>query len=161
MIRIIGSAALAALQAKADAAQADAEAAQARAAAAQADAARHRDNATAAASTIGKLRAALARAEGELAVLRAQAHLDAEDRVVLRKLLSTARKQTTARNEVAVLLRHGELHSVHATQQAAEAAAVADGAPPQGWVSVAAGTPLPPAADVPWRVTVLPVHTER
>ncbi|MEU0060731.1 hypothetical protein [Streptomyces sp. NPDC006334] len=127
----------------------------------RAEAVQRDKDASAAAAEAERLGAALARAEGELAVLRAQTHLDAEDRIVLRMLLRTVRNQTVDRRKIAVLLRRGELHSAHATPEAAEAAAVADGAPPEGWVTVAPGTPLPPAADVLWRVTVLPLQTER
>ncbi|MGK5497299.1 hypothetical protein [Streptomyces sp. URMC 125] len=103
-----------------------------------------------------KLRAELARAEGELTVLRAQHHLDTEDRATLRALLRTARKQA-ARNRVYVLFRHGALHSVHATIEAAEGAAEAEGAPPSGWTTLKPGAPLPPAAETPWRVQPLPI----
>lgn len=129
--------------------------------AAREESARRGEGESAAAAEAGRLRAARARAEGELAVLRTQAHLDAEDRVALRMLLRSVRKQMADRGKVAVLLRHGEILSVHATPEDAEAAAVAKGAPPEGWERVAPGTPLPPAADVSWRVTVLPVQTER
>ncbi|MEU2265002.1 hypothetical protein ABZ568_00810 [Streptomyces olindensis] len=147
MFRIIGTAVLATLRAEAEDARAEAD--------------RRTEDAFAADAEVARLRTALARAEGELAVLRTQNHLDNEDRIVLRKLLRTARSETADRDKVAVLFRRGTLVSAHATRKAAQAAAAADGASPEGWVSVAPGTPLPPEADVPWHVTVLPVQTER
>ncbi|MER7477363.1 hypothetical protein ABTX60_06870 [Streptomyces sp. NPDC126510] len=147
MFRIIRTAALKTLQADVDAARAEAD--------------RRMQDASAADTEVEKLRTDLARAHGELAVLRTQTHLDNEDRIVLRKLLRTARSETADRHEVAVLFRRGALVSAHATRKAAQAAAAADGASPGGWTSVAPGTPLPPEADIPWQVTVLPVQTER
>lgn len=90
--------------------------------------------------------------EGELTVLRSQHHLDSEDRATLRALLRTARKQAARANRVYLLLRNGALHSVHATAEAAEAAAKAEGAPPGGWTTLAPGAPLPPASETPWWV---------
>jgi hypothetical protein len=103
-----------------------------------------------------KTRTELARLEGELAALRAQHLLDTEDRAVLRALLRTARKASRA-DRVYVLFRHGALHSVHASVEAAEAAAEAEGAPRAGWTSHKPGAPLPPAAEVAWRVQPLPL----
>lgn len=103
-----------------------------------------------------ELRAALAHAEGELAVLRAQALLDTEDRAALRALLRTARKNNRT-DRVYVLFRRGALHSVHASIEAAEAAAEAEGAPRSGWTSHSPGAALPPAAEVAWRVQQLPL----
>ncbi|WP_411575189.1 hypothetical protein [Streptomyces fradiae] len=96
-----------------------------------------------------------ARAEGELQVLRNQALLDTEDRAVLRALLRTARRQRADR--VYALLRRGQLHSVHASMEAAEAVAEAEGAPRSGWTTLPVGAAMPPAADVPWRVQPLPL----
>ncbi|WP_228978443.1 hypothetical protein [Streptomyces sp. DH12] len=97
-----------------------------------------------------------ARAEGELAALRAQALLDTEDRAVLRALLRTARRRSTA-DRVYALFRRGALHSVHATLEAAEAAAEAEGAPRSGWATQPAGAGTPSAAEVAWRVQPLPL----
>lgn len=96
-----------------------------------------------------------ARAEGELKALRAQALLDNEDRAVLRALLRTVRRQRADR--VYALLRCGQLHSVHASVEAAEAAAEAEGAPRSRWTTLPVGAAMPPAADVPWRVQPLPL----
>ncbi|MEU3050112.1 hypothetical protein [Streptomyces sp. NPDC006984] len=96
------------------------------------------------------------RAEGELDALRAQSLLDTEDRQALRTLLRITRKQQHA-DRVYVLFRHGRLHSVHATLDAAEAAAEAEGAPRSGWTTHPPGAAMPPAAEVTWRVQPLPV----
>lgn len=140
MIRIVRAERLAALQAEADAARSDA---------------------VTAADELEQVRAALACAEGELTVLRAQSYLDAEDRVALRTLLRTMRKQVSDRAKVAVLFRRGELLSVHKSREAAEAAAEAKGAPREGWVSAPVDVPLQPASEVAWRVSVLPVQAEQ
>ncbi|EMF31130.1 hypothetical protein H114_00837 [Streptomyces gancidicus BKS 13-15] len=140
MFRIVRAGRLAALQAQADAARAKADATEV---------------------VLGRVRVALARAEGELVVLRGQSYLDAEDRVSLRALLRSVRRQAKDREKVAVLFRKGQLVSAHASRQAAEAAAEAEGAPREGWVSSPLGAPLPPEADVAWRVTVLPVQAEQ
>lgn len=110
-----------------------------------------------------ELQAALARhaadvgrSEGELETLRAQTLLDTEDRAALRMLLRIARKQNRA-DRVYALFRRGALHSVHATLEAAEAAAEAEGAPRSGWTSHAPGGALPPAAEAAWRVQPLPL----
>ncbi|MGA5599578.1 hypothetical protein ACPCUF_00830 [Streptomyces griseoincarnatus] len=108
-----------------------------------------------------RLRASLARAEGELAVLRAQSYLDAEDRVALRTLLRTVRKQAGDRDKVAVLFRRGQLHSLHDSTQAAEAAAEAEGAPAAGWVCVPGDAPPPTTPDVSWAVRMFRVQGER
>lgn len=103
---------------------------------------------------------AAARAEGQLEAMRAQHLLDTEDRACLRMLLRTARKQ--ARDDrVYVLFRHGALHSVHATHEAAEEAAEAEGAPRGGWTAYAPGAALPPAVETPWRVQPLPLGGPR
>ncbi|OII61319.1 hypothetical protein BJP40_05980 [Streptomyces sp. CC53] len=96
------------------------------------------------------------RAEGELDALRAQVLLDTEDRAALRALLRATRKQQPA-DRVWVLFHHGHLHSIHATNEAAEAAAEAEGASPAGWTSHRPGAALPPAAEVAWRVQPLPL----
>lgn len=147
MFRIVRADRLAALQAHAETAQAEAASAQADAASATAE--------------LEQVRAALARTEGELVVLRAQSYLDAEDRMALRTLLRAVRKQAGDREKVAVLFRKGRLVSAHASRQAAEAAAEAEGAPREGWVSSPLDAPLPPEADAAWRVTVLPVQAEQ
>lgn len=102
---------------------------------------------------------ASARAEGELAALRAQSLLDTEDRQALRTLLRVARKQAARADRVYVLLHFGELHSVHATRDAAEIAAEAEGAPRDGWTSSTTccdGSPAP-ASEAPWRIRPLPL----
>lgn len=110
------------------------------------------------------LRAALARAtvdvarlEGELETLRAQSLLDTEDRQALRMLLRITRKQSARADRVYVLFRRGQLHSVHATPEAAESAAEAEGAPRSGWTAHTPGAALPPASEVLWRVQPLPL----
>lgn len=98
-----------------------------------------------------------ARVEGELAALRAQVLLDTEDRAALRALLRVVRKQHSRADRVYALFRYGALHSVHATAEAAEAAAEAEGASPSGWTRQRPGAALPLAADAPWRVQPLPL----
>ncbi|MFJ2790641.1 hypothetical protein ACIPDW_08205 [Streptomyces sp. NPDC087290] len=96
---------------------------------------------------------------GELEALRAQSLLDTEDRQALRTLLRVARKQASRAAYVYVLLHFGEVHSVHATWDAAEIAAEAEGAPRTGWTSLATlddGTPTP-ASGVSWRIRQLPL----
>lgn len=105
---------------------------------------------------LAEARADTARAEGERDALRAQQLLDTEDRACLRMLLRTARKQTRT-DRVHVLFRRGVLHSVHATPEAAEAAAEAEGAPPNGWTAAAPGASQPPASEVAWRIQALPL----
>ncbi|WTD02113.1 hypothetical protein OH717_05785 [Streptomyces albidoflavus] len=95
------------------------------------------------------------RAEVEAA--RAQVLLDAEDRVVLRALLRTARRQSRALDRVHVLFRRGALHSIHASADSAEAAAEAEGAPRSGWTAHAPGAALPSAAEADWRIQPLPL----
>ncbi|QUI36303.1 hypothetical protein H9W91_35810 (plasmid) [Streptomyces alfalfae] len=87
----------------------------------------------------------------------AQVLLDAEDRVALRALLRTARKQAKALDRVFVLFRYGALHSVHASMDAAEIAAEAEGAARSGWTAQAPGAASPPADQVAWRVQPLKV----
>ncbi|MCB5181496.1 hypothetical protein [Streptomyces antimicrobicus] len=107
-------------------------------------------------AALARATATAARAEGELKALRPEILLDTEDRAALRTLLRhTRRRSTTTR--VYVLLERGRLHSVHATTAAAEAAAEAEGAPPDGWTSLAPGEASPRAADVPWRIQELPL----
>ncbi|MFI9422554.1 hypothetical protein ACIG54_03220 [Streptomyces achromogenes] len=146
--------------------------AEAATAAARAEAEQHRkdseivtDSAIRAEIAVEELRAALARTtadaarlEGELETLRAQSLLDTEDRQALRTLLRIIRKQNTRTDRVYVLYRFGELHSVHATRDAAEIAAEAEGAPRDGWTSptTCCVSPLP-ASDVPWRIQPLPL----
>ncbi|MET9466594.1 hypothetical protein ABZY44_17655 [Streptomyces sp. NPDC006544] len=126
------------------------------------DAAIVTDSAIRAETTVEELREALARAtadiaraEGELLGLRSHALLDTEDRAVLRTLLRTARKQAAALDRVYALFHHGRLHSVHATSADAEAAAESEGAPRDGWTSLAPGSAFPPAAEVTWRIQPL------
>lgn len=148
--------------------------AETRAAAARTDADQHRqaaemanDAAIRAELAMEELHERLARAhadagrvEGELEALRAQNFLDTEDRAVMRMLLRTARKQVRA-DRVFVLFHRGVLHSVHATLEAAEAAAEAEGAPRAGWTTHAPGAAMPPAAEVVWRVQPLPLGGTR
>lgn len=114
--------------------------------------------------TIKKLRAQLeearteaARTAGELEALRSQQLLDTEDRAALRLLLVATRKQRQTLDRVFVLFRRGVLHSVHASADAAEAAAEAEGAPRHGWTAHTPGAALPAAAEVDWRVQPLPL----
>ncbi|MEU7566350.1 hypothetical protein AB0A99_10085 [Streptomyces fradiae] len=109
---------------------------------------------------LARAHADASRIEGELETLRAQNYLDTEDRAVLRMLLRTARKQARA-DRVYVLFHRGVLHSVHASLEAAEAAAEAEGAPRSGWTTHAPGAAMPPAAEVVWRVQPLPLGGTR
>ncbi|MBQ1157716.1 hypothetical protein KBZ21_06000 [Streptomyces sp. A73] len=145
--------------------------AEAAAAAARAEAERHRvesqhsaDSAIRAELAVEELRGALARSradaarlEGELGALRAQSLLDTEDRQALRTLLRIARKHSVQADRVYVLFHQGELHSVHATVEAAESAAEAEGAARSGWTTLPPGAALPPASAVTWRVQPLPL----
>lgn len=114
--------------------------------------------------TVEQLRAQLeearteaARTAGELEALRSQQLLDTEDRAALRLLLVATRKQRQTLDRVFVLFRHGALHSVHASADAAEAAAEAEGAPRHGWTAHTPGAALPAAVEVDWRVQPLPL----
>ncbi|RCG20775.1 hypothetical protein DTL70_21105 [Streptomyces diacarni] len=127
----------------------------------RAESQRSAESATRAELAVEELRGALARSradtarlEGELGALRAQSLLDNEDRQALRMLLRIARKQRADR--VYVLFHHGELHSVHATLEAAESTAEAEGADRSGWTTHTPGAALPPASEVSWRVQPLP-----
>ncbi|BAU84725.1 hypothetical protein SLA_3823 [Streptomyces laurentii] len=107
-------------------------------------------------------RADAARLEGELVTLRAQSLLDTEDRQALRMLLRTTRKQNDRADRVFVLFRSGELHSVHATRDAAEIAAEAEGAPRDAWITSTPCCPTPaPAAEVPWCIRPVPLGGTR
>ncbi|MFE7410213.1 hypothetical protein [Streptomyces laurentii] len=102
--------------------------------------------------------AGVARLEGELETLRAQSLLDTEDRQALRTLLRATRKQNARADRVFVLLRFGDLHSVHATRDAAEIAAEAEGAPRSGWFTPSTHGETPaPAAGVPWVIRPVPL----
>jgi hypothetical protein len=103
----------------------------------------------------------LAAARGELEATRSQVLLDAEDRVVLRMLLKQAKKQAARPERVFVLFRHGELHSVHASRDDAEAAAEAEGAPRDGWTWHGPGEGVRPAQEVAWRVRTVPLGGTR
>ncbi|MFJ2895880.1 hypothetical protein ACIO87_13475 [Streptomyces sp. NPDC087218] len=92
----------------------------------------------------------IARLEGELEGLRAQSLLDTEDRQALRTLLRLARKQAVRADRVYVLLRFGEVHSVHLTRDEAEIAAEAEGASRNGWVAHSTHGAAPAAAETPW-----------
>ncbi|MYW61000.1 MULTISPECIES: hypothetical protein [unclassified Streptomyces] len=93
----------------------------------------------------------------ELEAARAQVLLDAEDRVALRALLRTARRQSRALDRVYVLFRYGRLHSLHASADSAEVAAEAEGAPRHGWTAHTPGAALPPATEMAWRIQPLPL----
>lgn len=99
----------------------------------------------------------LAHAKGELVALSAKHLLDAEDRVVLRMLLRTARRQQANTDRVHVLFHNGRLHSLHATHDAAEIAAEAEGAPRSGWTAGLPGAAIPPASETEWRIQSLPL----
>jgi leucyl aminopeptidase (aminopeptidase T) len=104
------------------------------------------------------LTTAAARAAGELQTLRAQALLDTEDRAVLRMLLRTARKTAAAQQQVFVLLKRGQFHSVHASREDAEKAAEREGAHRDGWLTHGTPTELP-ASEVLWRIQPVPIGT--
>ncbi|MEK8141751.1 hypothetical protein NKH18_01270 [Streptomyces sp. M10(2022)] len=110
---------------------------------------------------IHELAQSLGRAEGALEILRAQHLLDTEDRAALRLLLRIARKQARPTDRVFVLFRHGKLHSLHPTQDSAEIAAEAEGAPRSGWTADAPGAAFPPASEVSWRIQQLPFTPPR
>lgn len=128
-------------------------------------------DAAARAETTGEtLRAALtrvnedaARLQGELEALRAQSLLDTEDRQVLRMLLRTARKQSSRADRVYVLYRFGDLHSIHATADAAEIAAEAEGAARDGWTphTTCCDGAVVPASEVRWRIQPVPLGGAR
>ncbi|MFC8505554.1 hypothetical protein ACFU3J_01845 [Streptomyces sp. NPDC057411] len=103
-----------------------------------------------------------ARLEGELETLRAQSLLDTEDRHALRTLLRATRKHNARADHVYVLFRSGELHSVHASSDAAQIAAEAEGAPRDGWTtSTACCTPPVAAGDIPWSIRPMPLGGTR
>ncbi|EPD91423.1 hypothetical protein HMPREF1486_04991 [Streptomyces sp. HPH0547] len=110
---------------------------------------------------LARSKADAARLEGEMKALRAQSVLDNEDRQTLRTLLRITRKQSAQADRVYVLFRRGQLHSVHATLEAAESAAEAEGAPRSGWSTHTPGAALPPASEVLWRVQPLPLGGAR
>ncbi|MER7988430.1 hypothetical protein ABTY53_23000 [Streptomyces noursei] len=105
----------------------------------------------------------IARLQGELETLRAQSLLDTEDRQALRTLLRATRKQNARADRVYVLFRSGELHSVHATRDAAEIAAEAEGAPRDGWTSptTCCDTSPAPASVIRWRIQPVPLGGTR
>lgn len=131
----------------------------------QRESGRATDSAIRAEDAVEELRAALAlatadaaRLEGELETLRAQSLLDTEDRQALRMLLRATRKQNARADRVHVLFHFGELHSVHATRDAAEITAEAEGAARDGWTSSStccADTAR--ASEVPWRIRTVPL----
>ncbi|MEW1690862.1 hypothetical protein ACIQOF_03530 [Streptomyces sp. NPDC091265] len=116
-----------------------------------------------------KLRAALdgaiadaARLEGEVEALRGQSLLDTEDRQALRMLLRATRKQNGRDERVYVLLHFGDVHSVHATRDAAEIAAETEGAPRDGWTSDATCcAATAPVSEIPWRIRPVPLGGTR
>lgn len=100
--------------------------------------------------------------QAELDSARAQVLLDAEDRVALRALLRTVRRQEARKEARAYLLwRRGELHSVHGSMESAEGAAEEEGASQDGWVAHSSEVPLPPASEVAWRVQQMPLGGAR
>ncbi|WP_371791924.1 hypothetical protein OG217_23255 [Streptomyces sp. NBC_01023] len=100
-----------------------------------------------------------ARLEGELTALRAQMLLDTEDRQTLRTLLRITRKQNGRADRVYALFHRGQLHSIHATLDAAEIEAETQGASRSGWTTHTPGAALPPASEVLWRVQPLPLKS--
>ncbi|MFE9385655.1 hypothetical protein ACFYMO_20865 [Streptomyces sp. NPDC007025] len=166
MITLVRRSTLTALRSGLTQAQAETAAARQEAQQHGAESQRSTDSAIRAESALQELQGALARSredaarlEGELDALRAQSLLDTEDRQALRTLLRVTRKQQTDR--VYVLLHHGQLHSVHASVEAAEAAAEAEGAPRSGWTTLPPGAAHPPASEVSWRVQPLPLGGAR
>ncbi|MEU8943568.1 hypothetical protein AB0C97_36870 [Streptomyces goshikiensis] len=95
-------------------------------------------------------------ARKEVEEARAQVLLDAEDRVALRALLRTARRQAAA-DRVYVLFHRGRFHSVHDTVEAAEAAAEAEGAPRDGWTAWQPDPGAPAPSEVVWRIQPRPL----
>ncbi|WP_103503934.1 hypothetical protein [Streptomyces sp. SM14] len=82
-----------------------------------------------------------------------QVLLDHEDRVVLRTLLRTARRQEQRdRDTVYLLHRRGELHSVHRSREGAETAAEGEGAAPDGWAPCPPGSKPPSDSPAGWRI---------
>ncbi|WP_329422376.1 hypothetical protein [Streptomyces sp. NBC_01268] len=103
-----------------------------------------------------------ARLEGELETLRAESLLDTEDRQALRTLLRVTRKQNARAEFVYVLFRSGELHSVHASLDAAQIAAEAEGAARDGWTTSTACCATPAAAaEIPWSIRPVPLGGTR
>ncbi|MFJ1653679.1 hypothetical protein ACIOC2_20275 [Streptomyces sp. NPDC088337] len=98
-----------------------------------------------------------ARTEGELETLRAQVLLDTEDRAALRMLLRTARKAAVTQQRVFVVLKRGELHSVHGTREAAEKAAEREGAHPGGWFTQGGLGTCGPVSEVQWCIQPMPL----
>ncbi|KOU78988.1 MULTISPECIES: hypothetical protein [unclassified Streptomyces] len=94
----------------------------------------------------------------ELDAARAQVLLDAEDRVALRMLLRSVRKQAAPVDRVYALFHRGTLLSLHRSVEAAERAAEAEGAPRDGWTAHQPGAAFPPACEVTWRVQPLTVQ---
>lgn len=83
------------------------------------------------------------------------AHHD-ENRELLDEVRQLDQELATVRAEpVFILFYLGELHSVHATPEAAERAAEQHGASRHGWSDTVAGLP---ASSVLWRITQAPVR---
>ncbi|GAA3140171.1 hypothetical protein [Streptomyces echinatus] len=165
MIAVVSARTLRGLRESTREAEEMADAALAEAERSRQEAERATDSAIRAETALEELRASLARtiadaarAEGELAALRAQSFLDTEDRQALRTLLRMTRRQTQT-DRVYALFRSGDLHSVHTTLDAAESAAEAEGAPRSGWTVLAPDT-APPACEVLWRVQRLPLSSQ-
>ncbi|MGA5578327.1 hypothetical protein ACPCK9_26330 [Streptomyces koyangensis] len=161
MIRLTTTSRLRALEADRDAARAaaleltaQAETAEAAGVALRAELDGARDTMT---TLAAEYASQLEAARAELEAARAQVLLDAEDRVALRALLRTARRQSRALDRVYVLFRYGRLHSLHASADSAEAAAEAEGAPRCGWTAHSPGAALPPATEMAWRIQPLPL----
>ncbi|MFE6194157.1 hypothetical protein [Streptomyces sp. NPDC057838] len=167
MIRIVRTKTLRALQASITEAETATESARAEAEQRTNDVRRAADSAFRAETALEALRAehartvtSAARNEGELQTLRAQHLLDTEDRAALRLLLRTARKTATAPQQVFVLLKRGQFHSVHATRPDAEKAAEREGAHPDGWLTHGAPGTDVPASEVAWRIQPTPLAGE-
>ncbi|WP_405780717.1 hypothetical protein [Streptomyces sp. NBC_00859] len=113
-------------------------------------------------TALDSARADAARLEGEMEALRGQSLLDTEDRQALRMLLRATRKQHGRAERVYILLRFGDVHSVHATRDGAEIAAEAEGAPRDGWTSDATCCAAPvPVSEIPWRIRPVPLGGAR
>ncbi|GAA2218905.1 hypothetical protein [Streptomyces indiaensis] len=166
MIRIVRTKTLRALQAGITEAEAATASARAEAEQRTNDVRRAADSAFRAETALEALRAehartvtSAARNEGELQTLRAQQLLDTEDRAALRLLLRTVRKSAAAQ-QVFVLLKHGQFHSVHPSRPDAEKAAEREGAHPDGWLTHGAPGTNVPASEVLWRIQPTPLAGE-
>jgi hypothetical protein len=97
-------------------------------------------------------RAAVEAGRTEVEEARAQVLLDAEDRVALRALLRMAKKQAAAPARVSVLFEKGSIHSLHASREAAELTAEAEGVSREGWLSHGHGEGARPVLETGWSI---------